>query len=349
MITKYTIAKNDNIYEAFPDVALTKDEHLVVVFLECTHHSDRSYTRVMLSKSKDRGRTWSEKKPLTPPNHGKTGSWNCPRISTLSDGRLIVIVDKAEFNEFSNGVNVFYISDDQGETWKGPIMTPADGIVPDKLIELESGRWIISTHSRQKDGILCQKAWISDNQGESWSNEIIVARQKGLELCEGSITQLSSGELVCFLRENSGVGRDCYKAISKDQGQTWDGLYRVPIPACHRPVAGQLQSGMFMITHRYMQGGKGWVGYWTQNLFAAFMNETSILETKREQQSSRIIPLDFDRSPVSDIGYSGWIQFQDGEIYVAYYIVDDSPNGQIRGLSMRENDVILGGFTNEHY
>jgi sialidase-1 len=50
------------------------------------------------------------------------------------------------------------------------------------------------------------------------------------------------------------------------------------------------------------------------------------------------MPVDYDRSPNSDLGYSGWVQFDDGEIYIASYIVDDFPHGQIRGYSLRLED-----------
>lgn len=36
---------------------------------------------------------------------------------------------------------------------------------------------------------------------------------------------------------------------------------------------------------------------------------------ERRDQWTRIMPIDFDRSPVADLGYSGWVQFEDGEIY----------------------------------
>ena len=50
----------------------------------------------------------------------------------------------------------------------------------------------------------------------------------------------------------------------------------------------------------------------------------------------RIIPLDYDGAAKADTGYSGWIQFADGEIYVVNYIVDDHRDrGQIRGYSLR--------------
>ena len=45
MIQKYIVSRDDSIYEAFPDVALTPSGKLVCVFAECTHHADRSYTR----------------------------------------------------------------------------------------------------------------------------------------------------------------------------------------------------------------------------------------------------------------------------------------------------------------
>ncbi|MBN2853284.1 MAG: exo-alpha-sialidase [Clostridia bacterium] len=343
-IQKFSIAKNDDIYEAFPDLVLTDDNQLITVFLECKHHSDRSYTRVMMSKSIDRGRTWNEKQPFTGPSYDKSDSWNCPRISKMKNGTLAVLVDKPEFNENSNGRTFLWLGDQYGKDWSEAILLPSNGIVPDRLLETAKGRWIISAHHKNEKGFLTQKMWFSDDKGITWSPEITIAEQENFNFCEGSIIEVEENVLICFLRENSGRGDDCYKCISYDNGETWEGAYAMPIPACHRPVAGQLNSGYYMITHRYMQGGKGWVGFWTQNVFAAFMNKESLLAKERNQQASRIIPLDYDRSPVSDIGYSGWVQFDDGEIYVAYYIVDDSPNGQIRGISFTEDDVIIGGF-----
>jgi hypothetical protein len=48
-----------------------------------------------------------------------------------------------------------------------------------------------------------------------------------------------------------------------------------------------------------------------------------------------------DRNPKSDLGYSGWVQFDDGTIYVVTYLLDDSPKGQIRGYSFRMEDFLL--------
>ncbi|MFW6189001.1 MAG: sialidase family protein [Planctomycetota bacterium] len=353
VIRRFTVSRDDDIYEAFPDVALTGDGRLVCVFSECTHHADRGYTRIMLTTSEDRGRTWSEKRPLTEPLRGDGETdpyWNCPRLTALSDGRLVAVVDRvagprADRAEQSNWL---WISSDGGRNWRGPQATPVEGHVPDQLVELRSGmhrgRWIVAAHVREptEEGERWRvRCWLSDDEGASWSGPRTVASKTGLQLCEGSVVELSGGELVCFMRENSGRGLDAFKSISLDGGRTWEGPWRFPLPACHRPVAGTLQSGRVMITHRFMQGGKGWTGWWTQNTFAALTDLDSCLARERNEAHTRIMPVDFDRSPQSDTGYTGWVQFPDGEIYVVNYIVDDAPKAYIRGYALDEADFLL--------
>ncbi|CAG7607208.1 hypothetical protein PAESOLCIP111_00934 [Paenibacillus solanacearum] len=339
-IQKFTVSRDDSIYEAWPDVTLTEQGKLICVFSECTHHKDRSYTRIVYKESADRGRTWGEKIALTEGTNGRP-YWNCARISRLSDNRLVIVADKIAGERESNAKNYMWIGDAEGTRWEGPIETPAYGIVPDKLCELPDGRWLLSAHQKSPEhGKLEQLLWYSDSKGESWSGPVTVASRPDLNLCEVSILPLPGGALVALMRENSGQGWDCYKSISHDRGESWDGPYRMPIPGCHRPVSGLLQSGRILITYRFHQGGKGWLGSWTQNFFAALTDVGSALATERKEQSTRIMPIDFDRSPVSDLGYSGWVQFDDGEIYVVNYIVDDAPNAQIRGYSMREDDFL---------
>ncbi len=344
-IQKFVISNDPTLYEAWPDVTLTTSGKLVCVFNECTHHGDRSYTRIMLTDSCDRGRSWTPKRPLTEGTRNRGYFYNCPRISRLSDGRLVVIVDKllqsSGERDLSFARNILYFSTDDGATWSEPIETPLTGIVPDKLLELESGRWIIAAHSR-KDGNLTQYLRFSDDRGLNWSEPVEVAHVPGLELCEVSLLPVGGSDLVAFLRENSFLGYDCKKTISHDNGESWGPVTDFPLPGCHRPVAGLLKDGRVLITYRFMQGGKGWLGHWTQNFFAAITDRESILSEKRGEASTRILPVDFDRSPNSDLGYSGWVQFDDGEIYIVNYIVDDAiDKGQIRGYALRPEEFLL--------
>ncbi|MDA3963078.1 MAG: sialidase family protein [Planctomycetota bacterium] len=340
-IERFSISNDPDWYEAFPDVALTARGRLVCVIAECTHHGDRGETRIAVCHSDDRGATWSPKRHVTGLHQGKgTGHYNCPRITALRDGRLVVAVDRLYSPEQSASPddcqNVLLFSSDEGETWGPEIMTPVRGIVPDRLIELRDGRWLLAAHYLDKDldRRLIQRVWWTDDQGASWYGPAIVGDQEGLNLCEVSIVAVDD-TLVAFHRENSGQGWDCYKTMSFDRGEHWTTPVRFPLPACHRPVAGLLKDGRLLITHRFMQGGLGWVGWWTQNTFAALTDRASALAQRRNDAHARIMPLDFDRSPHSDTGYTGWVQFDDGEIYVVNYILDDAPKAQIRGYRFR--------------
>lgn len=339
-IEKFLVSRHEQLYQAWPDIALTASGKLVVTFAQCKHHGDRSFARFVTCESTDRGRSWTEPRVLV--DDSDHGWWNCPRVSVLSDGRLVIagdhVVDR-EHNTPDKLTNWLWFSDDDGVTWSGPVATPVLGIVPDKLVELSSGRWLLGAHRIHHDfGYLVQSVWWSDDQGASWHGPAIVGRRLGLNLCEVSILEQPNGELVAFMRENSGLGLDAYKSFSDDGGETWDGPYPTVMAGCHRPVSGWLQSGRCLVTYRYIQGGRGGWGRATQNFQAALMTAESVQARSRRQQWARIMPLDFDHNAHADLGYSGWVQFPDGEIVVVTYLLDDWPRGQIRGYRLRESD-----------
>lgn len=336
-IQKYTVSNDPAIYEAWPDLVQTDSGKLICVFSECAHHGNRDDARIVLCESTDRGRSWSEKRPLT--ERGKRDNfYNCARISKLSDGRLVIICDKVYGDENRAAENHIWFADAEGISWSGPVVLPFCGIVPDKVLELKNGRWIVAAHFMNGETKKCEQfLWYSDDRGMTWSDRVTVASDARYSLCEVSIYECEDETLVAFMRENSGLGYDCLKAISHDHGSSWEGVCHCPIPACHRPVAGRLQSGNIMLTHRYMQGGT----CWTQNLFAAFFTEEDAKCVERQLQGTRILPLDFDRNEHPDQGYTGWTQFDDGEIYVVNYIKDNADKGQIRGYSFYEDEFVL--------
>ncbi len=338
---RFLVSRDDAVYESWPDLVLTAGGKLICIFTESVHHRDRSRTRLVLRESLDRGRTWSAKIPFTPETNGMP-FWDCARIVRLPDDRLAVTCNLMSIHGETAGDIRLWLGDPEGTKWEGPLETPGRGIVPDKLVVLSSGRWLLSAHQpHPAHGFLFQQLWYSDDEGRTWSDPVTVADKAGLQLCEASILQLSDGSLVAFLRENSGEGMDGWKVMSKDEGRTWSEPVRVPLPGCHRPTVGRLASGSILVTYRFSQGGKGWLGNWTQNLFAALTDEASCLADKRNEQWTRILPIDYDRSPESDLGYSGWVQFPDGEIYIVQYIVDDAPKGHIRGYSLHESEFGL--------
>lgn len=345
-IEKFSVSRDDSIYHAWPDLVLTRGGKLICVFTECTHHKNRNSSRIMITESTDRGRSWSPKRPLTETSDASF-YFNNSRISRLPDDSLAIICDRVD----STGkgecgprtCQYIWQSDPEGLDFGEPRILPLCGIVPDKYRVLSNGRILIVAHSKNfATGQNEQYLWYSDDGGDTWSDRVTIGADPRYNLCEGSVLELGGGVLVCFMRENSKKGLDCFKAISRDFGASWEGVYTLPIPGCHRPVSGKLKDGRILLTYRFLQGGAGWMGHCTQNTFAAVFSEETALEPAREKQSVRIMPLDYDRSANSDLGYTGWVQFDDEEIYIVNYIVDDAPKAQIRGYSLYPSDILLG-------
>ena len=340
-LKKFVVSRDDNIYHAWPDITLTPSGKLICTFTECAHHGDRANSRIAITESYDRGRTWSPKRPFTEVTQ-KDSYFNNSRVSVLPDGRIAIVCDRVEGDENFSSCIWMWLSEDDGNTWSEPKIYPFCGIVPDKLKQLSTGRIILAAHHKNHEtGKLEQYLWYSDDNMETWSDRITVAADVRYNLCEASILECTDGTLVCYMRENSFEGIDCLKTISYDHGETWSEVYRANLPGCHRPVSGFLPDGNILISYRFISGGHRPFAYSSQNTFYAITDEASAKETNRHRQSHRIISLDYDRSPKADTGYTGWVAFPDGEIYMVNYIVDDAPKAQIRGYSFTTDPLVI--------
>ena len=341
-IRKFTVSNDPKIYECHPDLAMGTDgRRLLAVFTERTHHYlNREYSRLVCCISDDRGRTWSEKRPLTESSQGLGFYFDAPRIANLGDGRLCVLVVRIPLDGGEKAAEKYPLqclySSDNGETWSEREDIPIFGIAPDQPIRLKSGRILISVH-HYVEGFLAQYVIRSDDNGKTWSNMTEAARRKGVHYCEGSILPLPDDKtLVMFLRENSRKGEPCKRAISYDNGETWSLFPDFPLPGCHRPVSGMLNNGQALLLWSPCIPGHCWRNLTFGSMFPA---EQAAKETPA---GIRSFPLDCDRSPFPDTGYTGWVQYQDGEIYAVNYIADDAGDcAQIRGYSFRAEEVIL--------
>jgi hypothetical protein len=340
-IVKAAVSRNDDVYECFPCLCLSRTGRVVTVYRESDGHSAQQFSRLIVRTSDDQGATWSDRNVIAATERTETGmvEWNCPRVAQLGDGRLLVLCDRISIppgeTDCRQSKVFFSFSDDDGVTWDEPRETPIWGIVPDRLVETAAGTWLVATHVNEPSGFLSQWVWRSEDRGATWGEPVLVCQREGLNPCEGTILQLPGGELVCYMRENSGRGWPGPKCLSDDDGRTWRGPYDTLITACHRPVAGLLPSGQVMVTHRHQPGGRG---PWAKNFLAFRESVDSALATDPVEQAGTMLPLDHDRSANSDSGYSGWVALPGGDLLVVTYIVDDAPLAQIRSYRFREDE-----------
>ena len=368
-----TIARNDAFNEHGADIARLTSGKLMVIYRECDSHVVEEFSRIVYRTSWDGGQSWPDRHVLVeglPNSEGVLQKWNIPRIQCLKDGRMLIVCDTFpvppnENCDLRGSTIVLWWSEDAGETWSEPQYTSVFGIMPDRVIELPSGAWLLATQVYMKgdqyaegyvkqgvDGHLTQIAHRSEDEGRSWEGPFMVGKDERYELCEGSVLLLPDGELVCYMRENANKGIAALKAFSSDEGRTWDGLYPTPMSGCHRPYAGILPSGRVLVTYRYLQGGRGSLGdaeagaqwgvdrisFFARNAFAYLETVESAKARELGKQGGIILPIDHDRSPLSDGGYTAWVTLHDETIFLVQYITDDAPRPQIRGYWFRESD-----------
>jgi hypothetical protein len=319
-----TIAEREAAYQAFPDVVLTPSGRLLVTFRESDEHS-ATWTRIMLTASSDAGATWSlpaEHHRLSQQEDGWT--WNCPRLSLLSDGRIALICDRRDKprDRSCTWVNVIWWSSDDGRTWSEPQDTGCVGYVPDRVVELDDGTLVLGLqHWDANAERLIQRVFRSEDGGASWQGPVVIAAHRDYHLCEGSIAQLPSGDLLCFMRENSGKRYPTFASRSRDRGHTWSSITPTDMIG-HRPAAGMMLDGRILVTFRDVGGSHS---------FCAWLGD--------ETGHGRILRIEDDTSGRhADYGYSGWVLLPDGRVFVAYYLRGDAPNPRIRGCYLTERD-----------
>lgn len=336
MINKYIISKDKILYKAFPDLILLGDK-MICIFSEMDEKN--KVFNISYNYSFDRGVSWSESKIFVTKINDK-GRWDSPRLCKMNDGSIIVVCPWYENHNHSNSYVYMWKCDKDLNIINEMKKTTITGIVPDKILEIDD-KWIITTHERNINKRLETFIYYSYDKGITWTDKKILATDDKYNLCETSIIKVDSNTLVALMRENSSQGIDALKIISYDKGVTWSEIYKTPIPACHRPIITRLSSGRYLITYRFDQGRYKLKGMHGQNIFGCLCNKEDLLETNRDNMSTRIFPIDYDRSLNPNCGYTGVVEFEDGMIYVASFIIDDNPVGQIRGYSFYESDLII--------
>ena len=257
-VGKFTISRDDAVYECFPHLCRTLSGRILLVYRESNGHVASEYCRLVVRYSDDAGDTWSERRVVCDENRssGVLTTWNGPKVQQLQDGRILLLCDAVQYppGEWgSEGECRIWLrfSDDDGLTWSSPQPTPVAGICPDQVTELADGGWLLPSNVRSAaTGRIVQNITISRDQGQTWQAPTTLFDDPDYQLDEVSIVRMPAGELVAYQRED--LGRPVQKLISHDEGASWQGPYDTLNPASiGMPIAGVTQDGFVMVTGRY--------------------------------------------------------------------------------------------------
>ena len=289
-------------------------------------------------------------------------SINCSRLICLADGSLLLIAD---LNCNEGWINCIWRSNNNGETWDGPKkLDIPQGIVP-SLTQLKNGKIIIGLVTvTEIVPFIC----MSEDNGCTWSKPVYLPHDDKYLPAEVSYIELDDGTIVGFGRncalEKKHLPSGGIKVISHDGGKSWVGPFDTWMLGMEgRPKAGILFSGEVCITYRcdmpnemlamhvMTQGAAKLEGTGdTIERMPVIEDIPSQLAKEKGKKRpwymtdyypGRTIILDVDRSVHRDSSYSGWVQLENGDIFVVDYINDDAPLAQIRAYIVNRSDIIL--------
>ena len=251
-----------------PDVVRLPEGRLLLIYADNDAHWSVEEQILTLLSSDDNGQRRSKLAEVDRADlRGGDERLVTPRLSLLSDGRLVVVVDHDDFGHFHEDQspgNSLYWSDDGGSTWSGPQRSTISGFEPDRMMELADGRLAVCSHLMRKEAqeyaeiISC-----SHDNGVTWHEQATIAHDGYHRFCEGALVVLDGGTgLACVMRESHSGGFPSFVSFSEDHGMTWTDPKMMPF-AIHRPYAKQLPDGRVLVTGRNVNGGLGtyaWAG-----------------------------------------------------------------------------------------
>ena len=241
--------RNDNNRSGEGSMVELANGDLLFVYGVFDGGNDASPARLVQRRSKDGGRTWSDRMSFM---ELPVGTCNIMSVSLqrLADGRLACVY----IHKITESVDdiLFIVSEDEGATWSKPLSVSGnDGLYyvvnNDRLAQLSSGRLLIpfALHLFAKDTFSGDGkcgCFLSDDGGRSWRHG---KKAQGLEpasvpppilgggedeqrfqkilatkavLQEPGVIELLDGRVLMWARSNTGRA---FAALSTDAGESW--------------------------------------------------------------------------------------------------------------------------------
>ncbi|HHT25619.1 MAG TPA: exo-alpha-sialidase [Firmicutes bacterium] len=333
ILRHFIIADDPATYYAWPSIARLSEQELLVAAYSGDAHT-HSHGKVVLYRSPDNGRTWSNGTVIADTILDDRD----PGILVTRDGTIFVtsrvawwkghegwssskhVASTAEadglMQRFQHGY--FIRSTDQGRTWSQPITYPFQ---PKGPIELHDGRLFAIT---ERQGVAC---YLSDDAGDHWEQTgVITGLPKTLDVDgepvemlygEPHCVQLPDGRIMALIRAHMRYGfKDrrpyiapwnqtafMWQAFSHDLGRNWTqpeqtDLWGFP------PHLTLLDDDRLLVSY-----GRRWPPYGQR----AAVWEPTISPTHFSEVVLR------DDAPDYDLGYPSSAQCSDGTIVTVYY------------------------------
>lgn len=256
-------------YLGHPSTVLLEDGRTIL----CVYPKGHGRGAIVLKRSRDSGRTWSERQPV--PDNWAT-SLETPTIHRVVDssGRKRLIVWSGLFPAR------LAVSEDDGTTWT-PLRNAGDwgGIVVMGSVEPvrgapgnylaffhDDGRFIRRDSKQENPIVFRLYQTHSHDGGLDWSEPREIFSSSEIHLCEPGLVRSPDGKQIALLLRENSRRRNSHVIFSNDEGQTWSAPRELPAALTgDRHVGKYAPDGRLFISFRDTtreSATKGdWVGW----------------------------------------------------------------------------------------
>ena len=323
-------------YQGHPTTAMLADGKTVFCFWPTGHGGYAGKAAV----SEDGGSTWTridDRLPETvklnvecplihrlvgPDGKSRLWVWSGFRAKSLEDAMAPVGTDGRKVAARRGDPMPALLSEDDGKTWremppKGPEFRCILSF--QAVIRLKDGSYLGLYHRGPEACVdrppLELMGSVTKDGGFTWSEPFVVARVKGLDLCEPWAFRSPDGKEICVLiRENH---RDATSQVifSHDEGRTWTAPRDVPPGLTgHRHQGVVLPDGRVVVCMRDTERDSP-----TRGHFVAWVGSYESIRTGRTTPGDHRIKLLHSHAGW-DCGYSGVHLLEDGRVLAVTYV-----------------------------
>jgi sialidase-1 len=275
-LTLQILPGEDNPRNSEGDFVTLKDGRILFVYSHFTGKSSSDFGSSHLAArySSDGGNTWTEKDEIIVENEG---AMNVMSVSLLrlKSGKLALFY--ARKNSINDCIPLMRISEDEGKSWKAPVVCITD--VPGyyvlnnaRVIQSASGRLLVpvALHTSDVQGVAPEKmesrfnnygqlfCYYSDNDGKTWKRSEKVKVPEEVMAQEPGLVELKNGSIMMYIRTDRGMQ---YSSYSKDRGKTWTAAGPTNIPSPLSPatiVRDPATQQLVVIWNNYGVLGRGY-------------------------------------------------------------------------------------------
>lgn len=305
-----TVRRVPRKYLGHPTTVLLPDGRTML----CVHPEGHGKGPIVLQRSDDGGRTWSE--PLPVPENWATS------LETPTIHRLVAPDGSARLVLFS-GLHPIRrsLSADDGATWT-PLEPIGDfgGIVAmSSVVALTTGEHAAFFHDDGrffagggKRGPFAVYQTRSRDGGVTWGRPTVVWRGTDLDLCEPGVVRSPDGKRLAMLLRENRRQRGSQVLFSDDEAATWSEPAELPPSLCgDRHVGAYAPDGRLVLSFRDMAADSPTRGDWV-----AWVGTFDDLEHRRPGQYRVRLARNWRGT---DCGYPGVEVLADGTLVLVSY------------------------------